>query len=160
MSLVAGIDFSSLAIDVVLVDLDDREPPLWERFALTGADAFERTRNVRAVMPTSSFYDDILAIGIEHPAGKFGTGPMMRVQGAVLACLPAGVLVQPWPPSAWRKAVGLAGNASKWDVSAFVMLNSFTDGWKTDERALEQDACDAYCIALATRSAIETEAAA
>jgi hypothetical protein len=151
---VAGIDFSSNAIDVVRIHLDDLEPPSWHRYELVGQDAFDRTRNIRAAMPWGSFWQDTLAIGIEHPAGKFGTGSMMRVQGAVLACLPPGVLVQPWPPSSWRKAVGLPGNCSKEDV------------WRhagpafPDDPCIPQDALDAYCIALATRLALDTQAAA
>jgi hypothetical protein len=146
----AGIDFSSLAIDVVLVDLDDLAPPVWHRFELSGQDAFDRTRSVSSVMPSSSFWDDTLGIGIEHPAGKFGVGPMMRVQGAVLACLPAGVLVQPWAPSRWRAACGLSGRASKEQVRAFGL-----DAFGGEFRApVTQDCFDAYCIALATRAAL------
>jgi hypothetical protein len=164
---VAGIDFSSLAIDVVLVDLDDLAPPAWHRFELIGQDAFDRTRAVRAAMPTASFWDDTLGIGIEHPAGKFGVGPMMRVQGAVLACLPAGVVVKPWPPGAWRKAVGLPGNAAKEVVSRWAFGNGAEGFWKWTDVGLEPpftnteysepppfDCTDAYCIALATRAAL------
>lgn len=151
---VAGIDFSSRAIDIVLVDVDERLAPVWTRYQLSGQDAFDRTRRVGMVMPglKSGFWDDVIAVGIEHPAGKFGTGVMMRVQGAVLAMLPSGVLVQPWPPSLWRKSVGLKGNASKADVVAFC-LPVGDDGlgdWP-------QDAYDAYCIALATLGAIYPE---
>jgi len=159
VSVVLGIDFSSLAIDIVGIHLDDLEPPTWTRYALEGQDAFDRTRTIGRLMPSpsSSAYDNVIAIGIEHPAGKFGTGSMMRVQGAVLACLPSGVLVQPWPPSAWRKAVGLPGNASKDDVRAFGL-----DAFGGEYRApVTQDCFDAYCIALATRQALErTEEAA
>ena len=101
------------------------------------------------------FWDDILAVGIEHPAGKFGVGPLLRIQGAILARIPARMLVQPWPPSKWRKANGLAGNASK-DMVAYFAVN---DGTAIEFRDWPQDACDAYCIALATRQAINKEAA-
>lgn len=164
---VAGIDYSSHAIDVVLVDLDDQQPPVWRRYDLVGQDAFDRTRYVRTAMPfrTAPVWDDVLAIGIEHPAGKFGTGIMMRLQGAVLACLPSGVLVQPWTPASWRKAVGLAGNATKAQIANEVYRtrcsNAPNPGWYP--RTLEdwpQDACDAYSIALATRAAIVRSEAA
>lgn len=155
---VAGIDFSSNAIDVVLVDLDDQRPPEWNRFPLVGQDAFDRTRSIAQAMPARSsvLWDDVLAVGIEHPAGKFGTGAMMRVQGAVLAMLPVSVLVKAWPPGQWRKAVGLPGNATKEDV----MEHALSQWWFDASDPWPQDACDAHCIALATRDAIETEAAA
>ena len=155
---VAGIDFSSHAIDVVLVDVDGRQAPRWHRYPLTGADAFDRTRSVGNSMPgrSSAYWDNVLAVGIEHPAGKFGTGPLMRLQGAVLAQIPARMLVKAWPPGSWRKAVGLAGNADKSDVAFFAV----NDGEPDEFRDWPQDACDAYCIALATQHAITTQEAA
>jgi len=166
---VAGIDFSSHAIDVVLVDVDGRQPPRWHRYPLTGADAFDRTRSVGNSMPgrSSAYWDNVLAVGIEHPAGKFGTGPLMRLQGAVLAQIPARMLVKAWPPGAWRKAVGLPGNASKQDVQGYVHKRH-RSGWivsqgpttSVSDLLWEQDACDAYCIALATQHAITAQEAA
>jgi hypothetical protein len=162
---VAGIDFSSHAIDVVLVDVDGRQAPRWHRYPLTGADAFDRTRSVANSMPgrSSAYWDNVLAVGIEHPAGKFGTGPLMRLQGAVLAQIPARMLVKAWPPGAWRKAVGLPGNASKDDVWDFASDKCWTstpipNGLRRE--AWPQDACDAYCIALATQHAITAQEAA
>lgn len=154
---IAGIDYSTRAVDVVLVPLD-RGASNWHRFPLAGQDAFDRTRTVANVVPgrASVFWDSVLAVGIEHPGGTFGTREMTRVQGAILACIPDRLLVEPWPPAKWRTAVGMAGNASKLDVLKWVMANAFEHGWKTDEKLLEQDACDAYCIALATRQAIRT----
>lgn len=164
---IAGIDFSTLAIDVVFVDLDDRLPPEWKHYKLHGDDAFDRTRSVRSAMPFQSCWDDVLAIGIEEPTGKFKPGLGYRVQGAVLSMLPVDVLVKPWPPAAWRKAVGLPGNATKeqvfgWSLQALHRdpligptkwsVHCF-DGWP-------QDAHDAHLIALATRAAVETSAAA
>jgi len=135
-------------------------------------DAFDRARSVADSVPgrSSQLYDDVLAVGIEHPGGKFGTGDMLRVQGAVLARIPARMLVHPLPPARWRKLVGLPGNASKEAVSV-VADNMRWDGqWVAsadphiDYEPLlpewPQDACDAYCIALATRSLINTQAAA
>lgn len=156
---VAGIDYSTRAIDIVLVPLDEGAP-IWHRYVLEGQDSFERTRSVANAMPwrAASFWDDVLAVGIEHPAGHHGTGPLLRVQGAVLACLPTRVLVEPWPPGKWRKAVGLAGNATKgavefWSGSLMPSDIAGLDNWP-------QDAHDAHLIALATRQAIQTQQAA
>jgi hypothetical protein len=150
MSLVCGIDYSTHAIDLVFIDQDDQHSPVWKRYDLDGQDAFDRTRKVAEAMPPrfSTQWDDVIAVGIEHPAGKFGTGTMMRVQGAVLSMLPADVLVQPWAPASWRKAVGLKGNSSKAEIAATVWRDHYTNpDWL-------QDAFDAFCIALATRQAL------
>lgn len=161
---VAGIDYSTRAVDVVLVPYDTVGAPSWHRFPLVGSDAFDRTRSVADVVPgrSSVFWDDCLAVGIEHPGGHHGTRDMLRVQGAILSCLPARVLVEPWPPSKWRTAVGLKGNASKHDVAEFSLehagCSAITRGMFTG--TTPQDILDAYCIALATRQAITREQAA
>lgn len=164
MSWVAGIDYSTRAVDIVWIDDDGAEQPIWRRFDLVGADAFERTRVVRAAMPSASTWDDTLAIGIEHPGGRHGVHQLLRVQGAIISCLPAGVLVQPWPPSQWKKAVGLKGNATKSEVESFVHLHTFAnESQDTFDFVLDewtQDALDAYCIALTTRAALVKEKAA
>ena len=154
--MIAGIDFSTRAVDIVLLD-EDSDAATWHRFELTGNDAFDRARYVRQAMPyaLSEFWDDVVAIGIEQPRGNFGVTHMMRIQGAVLACIYLKKLVQPWNPASWRKTVGLPGNASKLEVAALV------DTLRPGGRPLwPQDACDAYCIALATRMQIQMGAAA
>jgi hypothetical protein len=152
---IAGIDYSTRAVDVVLLD-EDTDAATWHRFELDGNGAFDRARSVRACgIRHSSIWEDVLAIGIENPGGKFGTEAMYRVQGAILACLPWTTLVQPFPPAQWRKTVGLPGNAPKLHISEFVTAcrviehqHAMFDDWP-------QDACDAYCIALATRTLLE-----
>lgn len=160
---VAGIDYSTKAVDIVVIP--EHGPPAWHRFPLTGNDAFDRTRSVADAMPGrhSVFWDDVLAVGIEHPGGKFGTRELLRVQGAILSCVPARMLVEPWPPAKWRKAVGLAGNASKVDVRDWSLLHGLenhTVGNPTASKGWPQDAHDAHLIALATRQAITTTQAA
>lgn len=158
---VCGIDYSTRAVDLVTIPYDHDGPPKWRRWELGKyAKAFDRTRSVGEWVPGrgASFWDDIVAVGIEHPGGKFGTGDMLRVQGAILSCIPARMLVEPWPPAKWRKAVGLPGNAAKETVAWESALQL---GW-IDPRLLgwTQDAHDAHLIALATRQAIQTQAAA
>lgn len=154
MSYVAGIDYSTHAIDVVLLDENGVEPPEWHRTELVGNNAFDRTRSIDNGV-TSAWWDDMLAIGIEDPRG-FNAGALYRIQGAILANIPDRILVQPWVPSEWRKAVGLKGNAPKAEVKSAVI----TWAWAGGSGEWPQDACDAYCIALATLRAIRVEAAA
>lgn len=166
MSYVVGCDFDTRAIHLVYLDENGEEPPRYEYWALRGADAFTRTRDVRTVMHLCvGTLDDVIAFGIEHPAGTHGSQVLMRVQGAILACLRSNLLVKDWPPGKWRKAVGLPGNASKAAVKAWVdswvlvMETPGTGGLRL-VKGFPQDACDAYCIALATLQALEREAAA
>jgi hypothetical protein len=159
---IAGIDFSSRAVDIVLLD-EESDAASWHRFELDflpGQDAFDRTRNVVAVVPRGSFWDDVLAVGIEEPRG-YGAGSLYRIQGAILACIPVLKLVQPWIPSAWRKAITLKGNATKDDVATYARRDWPGDHPLPERIDWPQDACDAYCIALATRTMLHrTEAAA
>lgn len=168
--MIAGIDFSTKAIDIVLLD-DDTDAATWHRFELTGQDAFERARDVARAMPgpTNAFWDSVVAIGIEDPRG-YGAGSLYRVQGAILAKLPGRTLVHPLIPSSWRKTVGLPGNASKGHVAQFANGKRLIEAsypvttgrllYPGKFRDWPQDACDAYCIALATRSLIELGEAA
>jgi hypothetical protein len=147
--MIAGIDYSTRAVDVVLLD-EDSDAATWHRFPLEGADAFDRARTVG--LP-SWLWLDVLAVGIEDPRG-YNAGALYRIQGAILGRLPKDLLVHPLVPSHWRKTVGLPGNASKQDVwhHAISLMSNVNGvvklGWP-------QDACDAYCIALATRTLLE-----
>lgn len=156
MSRILGIDYSTRAIDVVLIDENDAEPPRWYRVILDGADAFERTRELSRPLAyhLGLDLDDTLAVGIEDPAGNHGVRALARVQGAILARLPRGVLVVPLAPSQWRKTVGLPGNASKKAVMAWAdahRAERATRAWEL----WNSDACDAYAIAVATRLLIQ-----
>jgi hypothetical protein len=167
VSLVAGIDYSTHAIDVVTIDEDTLKPE-WHRLDLRGQDAFERSRDARVALMPSMLpfdWDDVVAVGIEQPRGNHGVTYLFRVQGAILASIPSATLVQPWNPSEWRKAVGLKGNASKQDVRDFASaelrreLRDSEGSWgKPYEDTMvgwPQDAMDAWCIARATLQALE-----
>jgi hypothetical protein len=158
MSLVLGIDYSSHAIDIVSID-EDTLAAIWQRYDLNGHDAFERTRDVRWCLGTAWKWDDVVAVGIEDPAGMVGSvRALARIQGAILSQIPRDILVQPWQPSQWRKAVGLSGRAGKDDVARWAsgqrhMCAVRAAVMKWPEVNLDpwpQDACDAYAVALAT----------
>lgn len=156
--MIAGIDYSTRAIDVVLLD-EDTDAATWNRYKLHGQDAFERARDVRRAMHYfAPLWDDVLAFGIEDPRG-YGAGSLYRVQGAILTKIPRRTLVYPWVPSAWRKAVGLPGNASKSEIQVMVDFRRLK-AHGTSLVGWPQDACDAYMIALATRNKLERKQAA
>jgi hypothetical protein len=165
--MIAGIDYSTRAVDVVLLD-EDSDAATWHRFPLEGADAFDRVRSVRESMRVpypglTDKWDSVIAFGIEEPRG-YNAGALYRIQGAILSCLPTRTLVHPIGPSEWRKTVGLPGNASKGHVKLQVDAIRLRDAAYIDHRGVQmvpeldnwpQDACDAYCIALATRILLE-----
>jgi hypothetical protein len=160
---VAGIDVSTLAVDIVTVPYETHTDgqPIHYRVELAGHDALERTRDAAHRLPgaASVFWDTILAVGLENPQSRGSSAGTMyalqRVVGVVLAHIPARMLVAPIEPAAWRHAAGLKGNAKKREVAAHVrgLVGATADGWP-------QDACDAYCIAIATRDRITTPNAA
>lgn len=154
--MIAGIDYSTRAVDVVLLD-EDTDAATWHRFELEGQDAFDRARSVREAMRVpyaglTDKWDAIIAIGIEDPRG-YNAGALYRIQGAILACLPTSVLVHPLIPSQWRKTVGLPGNATKAAVQRYVI--DYLPDMDAARWDWPQDACDAYCIALATRTLLQ-----
>jgi hypothetical protein len=148
----AGIDFDTFGVHVVL--LPDEGPPQYLPFVMHGQDAFERTRAIRDVMPARGWWEDegVIAIGIEEPMGQ-STRPLNRAQGAILSCLPSSLLVYPMRPGEWRNKVDLPGNASKEDVALFVGSQVWPDAPLPVKPASTwpQDACDAYCMALAVQ---------
>jgi Holliday junction resolvasome RuvABC endonuclease subunit len=155
---VAGIDFSTNAVDVVLLALDDNTA-VWHHVDLTTGpgDALERCRRIRDLMPTRGRWEDagIIAVGIEQPLhqkGRTTVASLFRVQGAIIACLPTRVLVDPLPPTVWKTAIGLPGNALKAAVRAWALAH-----WTDPPDPVTQDACDAYAIATATRARIERQ---
>lgn len=168
MSAFAGIDFDTHAVHVVV--LPEEGTVVYRRFELEGHDSFERTRAIRDAMPSRSWWKDqgIVAVGLEVPWGP-NKGRLHPVFGGVLACLPRELLVQPLEPARWRHAVGLPGNASKGHVKALALSMLISKhgtptfmgraqypAWIND---WTQDACDAYCLALAVSKLTEDVAA-
>lgn len=161
----AGIDFDTHAVHVVFL-LEDGEA-IYKRYGLDGHDAFERTRSVRRAMPTKGVWEDmgVVACAIEEPQGvqKATVAKLKAVQGAILACLPGDLLVEPMVPARWRTTVGLSGHASKDEVAAFARARAghprpIGDTGFRASALPEQDACDAYCLALAVSTLWEKAA--
>ncbi len=146
---VAGIDFDSHGIDLVLLE-EDSNHALHERWPLIGFDAFDRAMKVpdlRQFVWDSTAWRNVIALGIEDPRGPSRTAdaPIYRTQGAILACLPRDLLVQPWKPQAWRKQLGIA-HIGKPPIAEFASRH-----WLNPPQNARQDAYDAFCIAYATR---------
>lgn len=147
----AGVDFSTHNVDLVLIDLDNLEPPAWHRYMLIGETAFDRARNVRDAMPARTAYDDegVVLVAIEAPfsRGRPAAGAALsRVQGAILACLPAGVEVLELRANEWRDALGLPTRGTTAELKAHAARYAWARGARIDWPI---DATDAYCIAAA-----------
>lgn len=159
----AGIDYSSEAIDVVRLELDSDEAQ-HDRILLAHGpmDAIDRARRVRDRMPVRSAWadDGVVTIALEDPKGPTfkGSIPIARVQGAILACLPApgsDPVVLLLGTQEWKMACGLGGNCKKTVVREWALAT-----WPNLPERYTQDALDAYAIAWAARSICEKAAAA
>jgi hypothetical protein len=64
MSWIAGIDYSTHAVDFVLIDENGDLAPVWKRFPLKGQDAFDRARHCE-LRGLWGFLEDTMAVGIE-----------------------------------------------------------------------------------------------
>ena len=155
VSAIAGIDFDSTGVYVVLVD--EESGAYLERLAadLAGgtADAFDRARRVRDLLPFRGWWrDTCIAVGIEEPFSNSyrSAAGLARVQGAVLACLPPDLLACPIAPNrkapdGWKALTVGTTTASKEEVREWAESHGLPVG-------LEQDFADAFCIARAMRS--------
>lgn len=150
MSHVLGIDVSSHAIDMVLLDEDSNQAQ-WTRHELKGKTAFDRLRDIPLRMPKWGWYEDhgIYLIAIEAPYGRAQAGTLAklsRVFGAVVACLPR-ALDPVWevPPHDWRRELGVPGNAPKTVCAArCIELGAYPE-WA------DQNAFDAFAVARYAR---------
>lgn len=153
MTAVAGIDFSSFAIDVVLLD-EDTDDAEHHRIVLPKkADALTRARAVRDLMPPRTrWHDQAVAIGIEKPFSRNGRGgdTMAIVLGAIIASLPADLPLHLIRADDWRRACELKIRQPRADHKR-AAIDFAGDRWADHPMPLTSDCADAYCIAHATR---------
>lgn len=145
MSSVLGIDVSSYAIDLVTID-ETTHATEWVRVELLGATAFHRLRDLHR-RDLGVDLDTVYLAAVETPKTRFmrSAAALFPVYGAVVALLPRWLEVWDVPPTAWRKELGLPGNASKADCAARCMDLGARTHWP-------QDALDAYAVAHYARN--------
>lgn len=157
MTHVVGIDLSTRAIDFVKLAENSNEAT-WVRCELQGATAWERTLDIRAPVHggRADWWDDVYLVAIETPVND-QKRVLSRVQGAVLASLPA-KLRQPhccWDvhPSTWKAALGLKGKPTVVDFRtlAGAHMDAVFHQHIEVKSATWQNAMDAYCLALFAR---------
>lgn len=144
---VAGIDLSSFAVDVVLLD-EDTDAAEWHRFELAGGTPFDRTRSLRACFPSRSFWEDagVYLLGIEDPHSRANhtAKALGLVTGGVAALLPRDLVVLQVPTAEWKREFTGSGSSDKEAVAVKAALLGFIE--------LNLNATDAYGIAWATRA--------
>lgn len=104
--MIAGVDISSFAIDIVLLD-DDTDDATWHHFALRGSTPFERARNARLVLPGRSWWEDcgVWLLGYEDPVGHHAhTAKALGLAlGAVAVLLPPSLVCVATQASEWQR---------------------------------------------------------
>ena len=143
MSCTLGIDVSSYAIDLVLLD-ESEDRAEHTRIALHGETAFDRLRDVQ--IPRGSWWDGVYLAAIEMPESRFRKSlrAILPIFGAVVALIPADVETWPVAPADWKPPLGVA-NTAKPTVDSFPGFELVGGaGWP-------QDAFDALGVARFAR---------
>jgi hypothetical protein len=145
VSAVVGIDFSTFYVDLVKLDETDAAAS-WLRVELAGANAWDRTRALAYTMPLRSWWDDVYLAAIERPMMD-QQRVLARVQGVILARIPATVHCWEVRPDEWKKPLGLK-ITEKPDAAAFPGMQ-YVSG--PNGEPWTQDAYDALGVALYAR---------
>jgi hypothetical protein len=163
--LIGGIDLSSKAIDVVLLDEDTNRAEHYRvRLDTQRGDATERIRRLRDLMPARGAWSDlgITMVALERPIAIHSSVPLM-VYGALLQVLPSAIPLLELRSDDWRTECGIAirkprDAGSDWHKRE--ALRFAREQW-LDCPPIDHDAADAFCIAWAAREIdLRTKAAA
>lgn len=161
---IVGIDLSTHNVDLVKLD-EETDRAEWVRVPLVGENAIDRARSYRrsgqdTFYPRgmkTSWWDDVILCALEDPAGRGDTRKIARVQGVVIATIPARVQVWTLQPAEWRKACAMPGNCPKERVRLFAEVRLQDADSGGDFERWPQDAYDAYAIAYAARAINQTQ---
>lgn len=149
-----GCDLSTHNVDLVKLD-EESDRAEWVRVPLVGENAVDRARSYRLSaydVWSSAFWDDVILCALEDPAGRGDTRKIARVQGVVIATIPARVQVWTLQPAEWRKACAMPGNCPKERVRLFAEVRLQDADSGGDFERWPQDAYDAYAVAYAARA--------
>lgn len=149
--MILGIDFSSQAIHLVLLD-DDTDTAEATVVELAGATPFERARSARLFFPPRSWFEDkgVWLVGIEDPHSRANhtAKALGLAAGAIAALLPTSLTVVQTPPAEWKRVFTGNARAQKLDVwRRCVELYPAAFDWSVDNNLT-----DAYGIAHAVRT--------
>jgi hypothetical protein len=162
---IVGIDFSTFAVDIVLLEEDSNHARhLRRRLDLGPGKAIDRTRRVRDAMPARGAWRDagVTAIGIEEPFSRATMGgqvPLLITLGAIVATLPRDLPLALLRADDWRKACGLPIRGQR-DQLKQASIGFAERAWAKPPLPLDDNVADAFGIAWATRHLAEIAAAA
>ena len=147
MTAVLGIDLSSFAIDLVLLD-EDTDEATWTHLDLGGVTSFDRCRQVANVFPSASWFEDrgLYLAALEKPsaASFISAAAQFPVFGAVAVLLPRELVVWSFRPAEWKKSLGVPLREKPTQDLIASLVSGVTGEWT-------QDALDACGIAWAAR---------
>ena len=162
--MIAGVDYSTTAIDVILLDEDTNHATHHRRRLDTGpGNAQDRLRRVRDAMPSRGAWRDsgVTVIGIEEPFA-YGTmkslPAMLMVLGAIIATLPPELPLALLRADDWRKACGLRIRGQR-DELKREAIRFATSRWSNPPLRVDDNIADAFGVAWAARE-LERKAAA
>lgn len=151
-----GIDYSSKAIDAVILD-DDTDHATHHRHSLIAlpgqpTDGLHAARRLRGSFLTRTWFEDhgIVLVGIELPFGKPNAlTPLMRIQGAIAVLIPPEYPIVEFHPATWLKACTQCVTVPQRSADRKTLANEFAAA--RGFRTRNHNASDAYGIAFATR---------
>lgn len=156
MSLYAGIDYSTIAVDVALLD-EDTDHATHHRYRLDEGpgDGLARIRRLRDQLPARGAWTDrgVTAVALELPfsRGKMaGNDRLMMCAGAILACIPPRLELRLLRADDWRRSCGLPTRAPR-DEHKRNALSFAGERWLNHPVPFTDNAADAYCLAWALR---------
>lgn len=148
--MIAGIDYSSHAVDIALLE-DDSIQAKWVRIDLEGGTPFERARSLRNSFPSPSWWEHygVYLVGIEDPHSRANhtAKALGLVAGAIATRLPPRLTVVQTVPVEWKRLTVGKPSATKDEVARWA--RTYLDHGGVQK--WPQDAYDAYAIARAVR---------
>lgn len=152
---VAGIDFSTRAVDLVLLD-EETTVASWHRIPLIeGRGTLAAARSLRGRFPGRSWFESegVYLVALEETFSGHHAGTAKKlgmIAGAIAVLLPPDLTLLEIPAHEWkRETVGKAGSTKAavqmWFTEVGFQANPGSGKWT-------QDAFDAYAIAWAARA--------
>lgn len=153
--MIAGVDSSSHAVDIVLLDDDSDEVHSFHHVPLVGKTPFERARGCKQRLPARSWWEEkgVWLLGFEDPFSHDAhvAKALGLICGAFAAQLPPDLTAVPTPPSEWQKLfTGWAKQPRFSDERKYLIRQAaLARGFNGDGRT--QDLYDAFGIAVVVR---------
>lgn len=171
MSHIAGIDVSTTAVDIVLLDEDTRTPtwthcPLQPALQNGSRDDLRPARSAKNAIPGRSWWEHhgVVQVAVEDPfSNRLDTAKKLgRVVGAAACCLPPDMPVLLITPVEMRQWLSIEGRMTKEQLRGYAAEHGApVEEWNRDAELWGlktiQDALDAYVVALAALARIERE---